>query len=336
MPFGAEPIEFVLFLRQVGFALAGAAALWGFMFTKVRAWVAHEERCTVLEWIAGRLFIPLLIGIMLAVFSWLTLLVMVPAYAHEGISLAPSLESVYRGLELAAPLMILLVVLTLAGLAMFRFRSGAFHRNLAWFYALQFAVILVLISVQVWTGEFADAQWFFIGHSVHSIFTVGTVLILDFLFLTAKSSPILKQHIFPLFPTISKVIWVGLAIDFASVFLVFPEAVGLTPKFFFMQTVIGILVINGVLLAGPITRKLLASVGEGGERMAVRWMVFADLAGTVSITSWLTITFLDAFHALTLGYTTLALFYVALIAFLFVGHLFWERMHREPLLLPLH
>ena len=163
------------------------------------------------------------------------------------------------------------------------------------------------------------------GHSFHSIFTLGTVLILDFLFLLSRPSDLLRQHIFPLFPTISKVIWVGLAIDFLSVSLVFQEALRLTPKFFFMQTVIAILILNGIWLGGPIARKLMHSMTEGGEAMTRRWMNIASIAGGLSVSSWGTITFMDSFENLPFAYWQYALGYLALIAILFLGHVVMER-----------
>ena len=190
---------------------------------------------------------------------------------------------------------------------------------LGWFYIVSVLFVVVLISFPVWSGEFSLNQWFFIGHSLHSIFTVGTVLVLDFLLLMAGTSTHLKQHIFPWFGTMSKVIWVGLGIDFLSVALIFGQALTLTPKFFFMQTVLGILTINGVLLSGPITRRLLSSIGKGAQALTKRWARIADISGIVSISSWLTITFFDSFTYLTLNYLPFVCFYLLISWLAFFG-----------------
>lgn len=331
MVFGLTTFELLLFLKQVGFAVVGAAALWGFVFLIVREQVAHDRYCLVLEWVSERLLFPLFLGGGVAALAWLVMSFMTPAVAHEGVALAPHVEHVHAGLSLLSETVILWVFVTIAGFFVLQSKPRSSYRNLKIFYVLQFLFAALLTSLSTWTGSFDTLQWFYIGHSIHSIFTVGTVLILDFLFLISKSSAILKQHIYPLFPTISKVIWIGLGLDFLSSLLIYSEVFVITPKFLFMQTLIGILIVNGVLLSGPITRKLLLSVAEGGRRMERRWMRIADFAGAVSITSWLTITFVDAFAQLTLGYPTLIASYITIIILLFVGHNVWEYFHQESL-----
>ena len=242
MFFGAEPIEVVLFLKQIGLAVVGASALWGFVFLIVRERINHEKRCLVLQWISERLLIPLLIGTALAALSSFAFSLMARAYAHEGVALAPTMDAIYRAFDIFSPLSLVWVVVTIGGFILLKSRPLVFHRNLKIFYVTQFILVSILISFPAWTGSFGKLQWFFIGHGFHSIFTVGTVIVLDFLFLISKSSPILKQHIYPLFFTMSKVIWIGLGIEFLSGLLVYSEAFALTPKFFFMQTLIGIII----------------------------------------------------------------------------------------------
>ena len=123
-------------------------------------------------------------------------------------------------------------------------------------------------------------------------------------------------------------IWLGLGIDFLSVALVFPEALQLTPKFFFMQTVIGILIVNGILLAGPVARQLQTSLREAGV-FTKRWKLTGDVAGVISLSSWSAITFVDFFHNLTLEYYQFLGLYAALIVALFCAHALWETFHRR-------
>jgi hypothetical protein len=266
---------------------------------------------------------------LLAVVSWLWLSLLLPVAAHEGIVLASSLDEKYDALRLFSPIFAIWALISLIGLFVKISKPAFFHRYIFSFYLIQFTFTALLVSFPVWLGGFDRAQWFFIGHSVHSIFTLGTVLILDFLFLNAKSSEVLKQHIFPIFPLVSKFIWIGLGIEFLSVSVVFREAIEFTPKFFFMQTVVGILIINGVLLAGPIARKLVNSVKEGGEKMAKKWVKIGDIAGVISISSWFTITFVDSFDNLTLDYSHFFIFYIALILILLVGHYASEHFQKD-------
>lgn len=310
------------FLKQLGVALAGASALWGLVFLKVKNKCGHSRQCVIFDWIGKQLFWPTLGGGALALAVW-CIQRAEHLYAHEGIVLLPHAREIAGGMHLAVVPMWLLAGTLFVGVLFFLFKRRAFIPHLDAIYAVVFILTLFLTSFTYWTGSFDSRQWFFIGHNVHSIFTIGTVLVLDYLFLLSKSSDILKQHIYPMFPTISKLIWIGLAVEFVSVSLVFSDAIALTPKFFFMQTVIGILIINGVFLAGPVARKMIASVRRGGPSVSPGWQTVGDLCGTISITSWTAITFVDFFEGLPYAYGEFILGYLIVIAILFFGHLFW-------------
>jgi len=313
---GIELIEFAAFGKQVGIVLAGAASLWGFVF-----WRSARE-------VSGKLLLPLFVGTGISFVFWFWLINLLPAYAHEGIALKPSFEGMYRALALLMPVFVSWFALSLGGLLWWRLRSASFLYALPWFFALELAFTLILASFPSWHAEWGREQLFVVGHSAHSIFTLGTVVILDYLFLVSQGSIILKQYIYPKFSAISKVIWLGLGIDFLSIALVFQEALELTPKFFFMQTVIGILIVNGVLLAGPVARRLQDSLRKAGV-FTKKWKLTGDAAGVVSISSWSTITFVDFFHNLQLEYYQLLGLYVALIATLFCGHFLLETFLRR-------
>ncbi|PIR82847.1 hypothetical protein COU20_00285 [Candidatus Kaiserbacteria bacterium CG10_big_fil_rev_8_21_14_0_10_59_10] len=328
--FGITFLELVLFGQQFGLALAGAASLWGFVFILKGTRYHHGDTCVTFDWLARKLLYLLYAGAAIAILSWAVLLMAMPAYAHEGIVIVPELAERTAALKLTTPVFVAWMLLLLPLGLLSHVTPAQFHRRLTLFYAVHFAVILFLISIPAWTGSMSLRQFFFIGHSAHSIFTLGTVLVLDFLFLISKSSLHLKRHIYPLFPTISKVILVGLGIDFLSVALVFSEAIALTPKFFFMQTIVGILLINGSLLAGPLTRRLIAAAKSGSGKLGRRWEFLGDVAGTISITSWFTITFVDYFAELSLGYGGLLLIYACVLFAAIAVHLVWTRTHRDP------
>jgi hypothetical protein len=324
--FGIELIELISFIKQVGIVLAGAAAMWGFIFWILGKRFGDKESGRAYGIIAKRLLLPLFFGAGIGGVFWFVLSNMLPVFAHEGIVLEPTEAGMYRALGLLSPLFLSWMTLSVVGLLWWFLRRSSFLRILPWFYGLQFIATLILASFPIWTGEWSKEQFFFVGHNMHSIFTFGTVLILDYLFLVSQGSKLLRQFIFPKFFTISKVIWVGLAFDFISVSLVFDSAIQLTPKFFFMQTVIGILIINGVLLAGPIARRMIASIADGAAKLPKRWKVAGDIAGTVSVCSWFSNTFVDFFHGLTLQYYHFIVLYLGLFSFLFVGHMIFEKL----------
>ena len=329
--FGITFLELVLFAQQFGLALAGAASLWGFIFVLKGLRNQHGGTCVTFDWLARRLLYLLYAGAGIAILSWLVLLMTLPAHAHEGIVIVPELAERAAALKFTSPVYVAWLLLFLPLGLLSRVTPAQFHRRLSLFYAAHFALILFLISVPAWAGDISSRQLFFIGHGFHSIFTLGTVLVLDFLFLISKSSLHLKRHIYPLFPTISKVILVGLGIDFLSVALIFSEAIALTPKFFFMQTVVGILLINGAILAGPLTRRLMNAAESSEGRLAKRWEFLGDVAGTISITSWFTITFVDFFAELSLNYRGLLLVYCSVLFAAIIIHLVWTRTHKDPI-----
>lgn len=324
---GFDLVGFIGFLKQGGLAVAGAAALWGFIF----AIYAHKKKHTT-DWItfhhiAHRLFWLVILGTVVSSFAWIVSVTHL--YAHEGIIIIPTDEEIIRAFALMEPLYILWTVLAGLGFVVWIASKHLFHKILPLFFILQFILAFILTSFPAFTGTLDRVQLFFMGHGFHSIFTLGTVIVLDYLFLTSKSSLHLRQNIFPLFPTISKVIWVGLAIDFLSVWLVFAEAIQLTPRFFFMQTVVGILIINGILLSGPITRMMLKTVSKEKKELSRKEELAADIAGTISITSWTSITFIDYFHDLTLNYFQLFAGYIVVLLILYAGHRFWLYIDSE-------
>ncbi|MDZ7726274.1 MAG: hypothetical protein U5L75_01700 [Candidatus Campbellbacteria bacterium] len=329
-----EYIELVSFIKQASLALAGAAALWGaviyFLSVRAKKGGHNETGSLILEWISLRLFALFSAGAAVAVIAFSELYSISTAGAHEGIVIVPTKSEISSAVFLTLPLYAFFIAFVLVTVWMRVAKTALFRRFLPYIYVAGFVLSLVLISLPAWTGRLDPTQWFYIGHSVHSIFTVGTVLVLDFLILSSQSSNILKQHIFPLFPVLSGVIWVGLGFDFLSVWLVFEEALRFTPKFFFMQTVIGILIINGILLSGPITRAMTKAIKKKGIELSKRMTTFANIAGTISITSWLTITFIDYVESAELSYWGLMMGYLLFGMALYVGHELYEKFGEKP------
>jgi hypothetical protein len=326
--FGIETIEFLLFGKQLGIALAGAAALWGFVLSRKDFHCDTEQPCVIYDWIAVRI-LPLLVGgVVVGTASYAGLLSTVTASAHEGISYVPTTAEVASSFPILTPLFILLLGVT-AVLVFFPNKTGnTFANAITPLYAGVFALSFLITSFPGWRGAFDGQQLFYIGHGFHSIFTLGSVIVLDYLFVLSKRAKLLKQHIFAVFPTISAVVWFGLAFDFLSVLFII-GGFEPTTKMLFMQTVIGILIINGVLLSGPLARKMQGSVEEGGEELTDTWEFFAGIAGVISICSWFTITFVDSFENLDLTYLEFFGSYVALVLVVFCGHLMMEWLEKR-------
>jgi len=325
--FGIELSEVFLLAKQLGFALAGAAALWGFVFS-VRDFKCGERDCLIYDWLSSKLYFLLFLGGLFGVIFHQVVQSVLPALAHEGVVLYPRISDFHRALQITEPVVWLVAILLLLSLIINRLKNKLFYKFLSPFYLVSFILFFFLTAFPAWIGEFSRLQFFFNGHGFHSIFTLGTVLVLDYLFIISRNSFHLKQHIYPMFSTISKVIWAGLAVDFLSALLIIENFV-VNPKFLFAQTVIGIIIINGVFLSGPVARRLFASARNGESRMEGGWQILANLAGVISVSSWLSITVVDFFENLTLSYGALFGLYVSLIVIIFIGHQFLEAMEAK-------
>jgi hypothetical protein len=332
--FGIELNEVLMLMRQLGFVLAGATSLWVLVFS---IWPpkAVADNLEFKRWLERQLYTLLSIGTLVGTVFHYILRSLQPVLAHEGMVLYPHSDYLYRALTITEPLVILAVILLLTSLFLRRINSGLFESLLKPFYLLMFLIFFSLVALPTWSGELTRLQFFWSVHGFHSIFTLGTVLVLDYLFFVSRKSLHLKQNLYPLFPTISKVIWAGLAIDFASTLLIFNIFVQ-TDKFLFAQTVIGILIINGVILSGPITRKLIGLVKSGQETMPKKQQLLVNLFGVISITSWLTITVIDFFENLSLSYIHLSGIYFALIITIFIGHYLFDSFDSKKNSLGLH
>lgn len=329
--FGLELYELLSFGRQLGLSVAGAACFWGMIFIfKSRKKSTTEISSIILEWISRRFMWLLYGGGLLSLVCWFLIAQMNVAQAHEGVTLISTFDQMVTAAKQLTPLYIAWCATLIIGLVLKNTKYLVIRRGLSLFYLINFIFTFILISYYTTLADFSLKESIFhIFHGFHSIFTLGTVLLLDFMFLSSQSSTVLQQHIFPLFPKISKVIWIGLSLDLASVLLIFPEAIILSPRFYFAQTVVALLIINGVLLSGILTRRILALLHAGKHEESKRWEIFAGISGAISVTSWVAITFVDFFPQIEFSYLELIGLYFFVIAFLFITHMIWEALDKE-------
>ena len=326
--FEFHAIELLSFLKQVGLAVAGASALWGLIVLGGAKRATDSEKKEVCTEVSNKLLLPLALGVLAAGIAWVAIFFVSPgvAAAHEGIVLHTYDYENIKGFGFINILFSLLILYSAIGLGTYRRNPEKFNKRATKFFATELALISVLISIPVWTGNFGVEQIFFFGHNFHSILTFGTVLVLDFIFFTTESSKRIKRQLYPLLPLVSKVIWIGLSMEFLTVSLVFSEALEFTPRFFFMQTVIAILIINGAFLSGPINRKLINSV-EGSETGELKggWKITEGISGVLSISSWTTITFVDSIRNVGVDYWQLILAYAGFILLVYITYRAMER-----------
>lgn len=309
-------MEILNFLKQLGFALAGASALWGWVFL-------HRKK----EEIAGKLLPLFFGGLIISAASWIILFwrEVGNVLAHEGISIYPLIDVSIRAKFTQAPILLTAIVVALVFLFKKSRTAPLGSSTSKWFFVTQFFLMSVVISLLGWVGEINREQIFFFAHGFHSILTLGTVLTVDYLFFASRRDLSQKQMIYPIFPLMSKVIWLGLGIDFTSAALIFEGTFELTTKFYFIQTVIGVLIVNGVLLSGSITRRLLDGLKHGITVLPKKLNLIAGISGSVSVISWMTITFVDQFQVIRLAYGQFFIYYLIAITAVFVMRTLVER-----------
>lgn len=309
-------IELLSFFRHIGLAVVAASAFWGLILLRGARRTEDLEKKEVCSHLSQKILVPLGSGAAVSIAAWILTFLINPVVttAHGGVDLNTQAYEPIVGFGAISFLFFLLAVVSVVGFRWYRKNREKFERRIRGFYLSELVIASILISVPTWTGNFGTEQLFLLGHSFHSILTVGTVIVLDFIFFATESVARIKRQLYPLLPTVSKVIWIGLGIGFLSEFLIFSESLVLTPKFFFMQTVIAILIMNGAFLAGPMNRKLMESVKGGNVRkLSPKWIKIEGFAGVISISSWGTITFLDFLKGLTVSYGHLAVFYIGLL-----------------------
>lgn len=323
------------FLTQAGLVVACASCLWGMVFS-FRAKRNAEKRNDLNE-LSRLLFMLFFIGaITFFTFWWATYLIFFAPEisAHEGIVIKPIFEEIRRGFSINFPLVIISLALTLFGA--WAYTKKQFVKYALPFFLTQFMVLSSIILLSN-IGDYLDnKQFFFFLHSWHSVITLATVIVTDFLYIATFNKDNLKRIVYPFFPVISAAIWIGLGLDFLSVFLILPEALNINTQFFFNQTVIVILVINGALLSGKINDKLTSLIKPDKVlQLSPKANLIFGISGSISIVSWLTITFLDYF-SFQVSYFTFFAFYIAIIIAAFfsqkIAKHFIMQTHEYPVI----
>ena len=143
---------------------------------------------------------------------------------------------------------------------------------------------------------------------------------MDYLFLATFRLHSHKKSLYEFFPIISLFIWIGFSIDFLSNFLIFEEAFHINDQFLFIQTVVAVIIFNGAILSGRIN-EILIHFSQLIEQKLVDPALqrIIRISGSVSIVSWLAITFVDFFE-FTLKYWQFLGIYMLVIVLAYTAH----------------
>lgn len=289
----------VRFLMQLGLALAGATSLWSVFLHYLRQKTADESKSKNLEKLTSVLIPLFSSGLLLFILSWVVLkefFYATVSLAHEGIIVKATIDYIKDGLEAVSIPVYLLILLSIILLYIFRFRKDLFNRYAIFLFSANFLIISFIDVFILYTNSFDKLQLFYFLHHWHSIFTLGTVICVDYFYLKTITDVNLRRTIYPIFPFFSALIWTGLGLDFLSNILIFKQGFIVNTQFLFIQTVIAIIIINGALLSSRINNRLLESVNPNNPRpLKRREELTFGFSGSVSIISWLTIAFIDLF-----------------------------------------
>src|SRR3989344_1668425 len=313
----------VRFLMQLGLAVIGAASLWLVFLHYRRKKTREESEDKNLERLADFLVTLFFWGFAIFILSWVVLkyfFYVTVTLAHEGIIVKATFDYIQNGLQATVWPVYLLGLLVIVLVYIFRYRKDLFNRYGIFLFGAGFFLVSLIDVFILYVGSFNKLQFFYFLHHWHSIFTLGTVITVDYLYFRTTGSMNVKRTLYPIFPFLSAVIWTGLGLDFLSNLLIFKQAFIVNSQFLFVQTVIAIIILNGAMLSSRINGRLLATVQLNNPRLlSQKEEKIFGFSGSVSITSWLTITFVDLF-VFDLKYWQFLIYYLLVIAAAFVVH----------------
>lgn len=321
---GIETTELLFLFRQFGLAIAGAISLWGMVFV----FFSKDGQKIARKFLI--IFFPALAVFVTAHLALVITFCSFCVNAHEGISLGMGTDlAIADMLHRQFFLFAALSIMGIFGLLFLMLRQAFFLRksSLLYFYGIYFICISFFMLFPWGDYESARAGVSSALHSWHSILTVGSVIVADFtfaLFRNVKFIPVLER----IFPMITKGIWIGLGLDFLSAGLIFDEAFMVSEKLFFNQALVGIVIINGAFLSGPLTRAALAGIAKTKRTVFPKTLNIAlGVSGSISIAGWISITALDAFRSLALNYFQLFSIYIFFVFCAFVIKSALDRYH---------
>lgn len=319
--YGIELAGLFRFFIQLNLVLAGATSLWCFVFlhkAKKASAPEQKENWYRLSFGLNRVLIA---ALLLFIISWWvgSIFVFTPeASGHEGVvhSAAFSKDLVQKGFQANLPWVSILTIFNAAALLIFFIKDGP--KKLFWekahiFLGVNTALLSIILALSAFNGGFNKEQIALVLHNWHSIITLGTVLCVDILFLLTIKSKELKKTLYPFYPIMSAGIWLGLGLDFIASFLLLDNGFPGAEQFIFNQAVVIILILNGALLSVGVNDALIRLVESRGEAEFEGLMdKVVRVSGSVSIVSWVTVTFID-FFVIPLSFVQLGLAYLVLI-----------------------
>jgi hypothetical protein len=295
--------------------------------------LASKDQANSFIWerTAKRMLPVFFVTVFIYAFMWAILAIQYCIFcidAHEGISIPQTLDVLAVAMQNQFPFVVGLMLWYGLGLVSFLFFCNTLYESLTIFYGVSLILISTLL-LYPWEGFDLRHSVSFALHNWHAILTFGSVVIVDSLYMMLKGHT--RLLFTKLYPLMTLGIWLGLGLDFISAGLVFEEEFHVTQKFLFSQTLIGIVIINGVILAGPLSRAVLAPYEKLKDKtldikISPKLYRISGICASISLVTWFSNGALDGFRSLTLSYGQLWIVYVFLVLSAFVGHELFEKL----------
>ncbi|MDD5068218.1 MAG: hypothetical protein PHS53_04200 [Candidatus Pacebacteria bacterium] len=329
----SELTALVVFFEQLGLALCGAACLWGIFFSVNAETTKEEGKKKIFNDISNKLFIPFVLGFVISTLVWLLRIFSRSGFAsRHTFNLFSDLSHMSQYVERSVPVLwLIFIFFSLSFIIFSSFWKKKFPHLVRTFYLISFILVFILISFPTGVANFTNDHLFFIKHGFPLIFTIGTVMIVDFLFFFTRSSLRAKRAVFPYFTTLNKFIWIGLGIHFFTDW-VSGAQIALSPVFYFVQIVTAVIIINGMLFTGPLTEVIISGVSERRVKpLEKKWGIISGISGVISFSSWTSLTLATLLPNIPLSLSYLLAIYVIKLVVIYVAFLFIEWMTDIPL-----
>ncbi|MEX2144956.1 MAG: hypothetical protein WD712_01050 [Candidatus Spechtbacterales bacterium] len=337
--YGFELIPFLRFFVQIFAVVAASASLWGAVFAiKAQKEKNTDKKTGFYKLAKGAMYVFLSAGTLFLIGWWALALFVFPinAEAHEGVVHATEYPASYiqNGFNAnffwVSSFSMFFVLSMLIYLIKKRRSPNLFRDHAPAFFITGFLLLSVIICLSLFSGKADIEQAVLSLHNWHSIFTVGTVIAVDLMYIYTLAKPKLKALLYPMYPLMSIAIWTGLGMDFVTSIIASQQGFPETVQFIFNQMVVVIIILNGAMLSVRINDKLIKFATGIEDSISRKWTAIIQVSGSVSIVSWITITFLDFFD-FTFALWQFFSIYIFVIAGAVVANLLIEKTAiKEP------
>lgn len=319
--FTNEFVAGILFLEQMGLALAGAAAFWGFYLASNAEKIEGGSEQEALRF-CRKLSIPFFVGALLASLSWIVRIASgVPFFAR-----ARFFIPVHDTIPVAQGVGILWIIffLFVIGYAIFSWQkrhAPVRVKLLPLLHLVSFIFCFLLLSFPTTFSQTIIDKLFFIKKGFPFIFTVGTVILIDFIFFFSRKTLAQKRIAYPILSLMNKLVFLGLGLSLFFEWAFLTEAT-LTHRFYFIQTINAIIILNAALFVGPVTQRLVAGLKKGESGLSSGWETLFGISNILAFSAWTSISYLAFLpDKVPVLYVPLMIFFIIKTLFVYGGYL---------------